>query len=111
MPIAGNLSSSVDQAEDIVEHEEAACTVGLQREELGIVHGLLLLIDLMVQRVLENIEENRCRRRVSRTYQESAGNQDDDAVSGGLGIESGQLVAHLLEGQALFIETRLVLNA
>lgn len=40
------------------------------------------------------------------TYQESASNQDDDAVSGGLGVESGQLVAHLLEGQALLIKTR-----
>lgn len=31
-------------------------------------------------------------------YQESAGDQDNDAVAGGLGVEGGQLVAHLLEG-------------
>lgn len=49
---AGNLSGSVDQAEDIVKHEEAAGTVGLQRKELGVVHGLLLLVDLNVSNLL-----------------------------------------------------------
>lgn len=38
------------------------------------------------------------------TYQESTGHQDDNAaVAGGLGVEGGDLVAHLLEGQALCI--------
>lgn len=36
----------VDQAEDVVENEVAAVSVGLQLEELGIAHGLLLLINL-----------------------------------------------------------------
>lgn len=49
----GNLGSSVDQAEDVVEHEEATGTVGLEREELSIVHGLLLLIDLIAPNLLE----------------------------------------------------------
>lgn len=37
---------SVDQAEDVVKDEVAAGAVGLQLEELGVAHGLLLLIDL-----------------------------------------------------------------
>lgn len=49
----GNLGSSVDQAEDVVENEEATGTVGAQREELGVVHGLLLLIDLIASKGLE----------------------------------------------------------
>lgn len=40
------------------------------------------------------------------TYQESARNQDDDAVSGGLSVQGGELVAHLLEGQALLVWSR-----
>lgn len=40
------------------------------------------------------------------TYQESTGNEDDDAVARGLGVESSELVAHLLEGQALLIRSR-----
>lgn len=38
-------------------------------------------------------------------YQESASDQNDDAVAGRLGVKGGQLVAHLLEGQALLVET------
>ena len=41
------------------------------------------------------------------THQESTGDQDDDAIAGGLGVEGGQLVAHLLEWQALLVETML----
>lgn len=40
------------------------------------------------------------------TYQESTGNEDDDAVTRGLGIERSELVAHLLEGQTLLIRSR-----
>lgn len=40
------------------------------------------------------------------TYQESTGNEDDDAVTRGLGIKSSKLVAHLLEGQTLLIRSR-----
>jgi hypothetical protein len=37
-----------------------------------------------------------------RTYKESTGGQDDDTVvAGRLGIEGGELVTDLLEGQAL----------
>ena len=38
-----------------------------------------------------------------KTYQESTGNQDDDVLAGRLSVEGGELVAHLLEGQALYL--------
>lgn len=62
--LPGNLRSSVDQAEDVVEHEEAASTVGFQREELGVVHGLLLFVNLIAPTLLEH-----------RPYCTSVGNQ------------------------------------
>lgn len=40
------LRGGVDQAEDVVENEIAAGAVGLELEALGVVHGLLLLVDL-----------------------------------------------------------------
>jgi len=41
------------------------------------------------------------------TYNESTGNQDNDAtLTGGLGIKGGNLVAHLLEGEGLKMITR-----
>lgn len=46
------LRGSVDQAEDVVENEIAAGAVGLELEALGVVHGLLLLVDLYVWKVL-----------------------------------------------------------
>lgn len=42
-----DLLGAVDQTEDIVEHKVAARAIGLQLEALGVVHGLLLLIDLL----------------------------------------------------------------
>lgn len=47
------LRGSVDQTEDIVENEVAAGAVGLELEALGVVHGLLLLVDLFGMEVLE----------------------------------------------------------
>lgn len=47
------LRGSVDQAEDVVENEIAAGTVGLELEALSVVHGLLLLVDLYVLQVLD----------------------------------------------------------
>lgn len=46
------LRGSVDQAEDVVENEIAAGTVGLELEALSVVHGLLLLVDLYALKVL-----------------------------------------------------------
>lgn len=40
------LRGSVDQTEDVVQNEVAAGTVGLELEALGVVHGLLLLVNL-----------------------------------------------------------------
>lgn len=48
---ARNLLGAVDQTEDIVEHEVASGAIGLQLEALGVVHGLLLLIDLLIERL------------------------------------------------------------
>lgn len=96
---AHNLLGAVDQTEDIVEHEVASGTIGLQLEALGVVHGLLLLIDLLVEKLIS--QENRRSHRHS-TYQEGTGNQHNNAISaGGLGIEGSNLVLNLLEGQSL----------
>ena len=38
--------STVHQTEDVVEDEVASLTVGQEMEGLGVVHGLLLFIDL-----------------------------------------------------------------
>lgn len=46
-----NLLGAVDQTEDIVEHEVASGAIGLQLEALGVVHGLLLLVNLLIERV------------------------------------------------------------
>ena len=48
---ARNLLGAVDQTEDIVEHEVASGAVGLQLEALGVVHRLLLLIDLLIEKL------------------------------------------------------------
>ena len=61
-----------------LEHEVASGAVGLQLEALGVVHRLLLLID-----------------------EESAGDEDNDSIcAGGLGVEGGNLVLNLLEGES-----------
>lgn len=46
-----HLRRGVDQTENVVEHEVAAGAVGLELEALGVVHGLLLLVDLFMMRV------------------------------------------------------------
>ena len=38
---------AVDEAEDVVEHVVASSTVGKEVERLGVVHGVLLLVDLI----------------------------------------------------------------
>jgi hypothetical protein len=48
---AHNLLGAVDQTEDVVEHEVASGTIGLQLEALGVVHGLLLLVDLLIEKL------------------------------------------------------------
>lgn len=48
---ASNLLGAVDQTEDIVEHEVASGAIGLQLEALGVVHGLLLLVDLLIEKL------------------------------------------------------------
>lgn len=41
------------------------------------------------------------------TYKKTTGNQDNDAsLVGGLGVKGGNLVAHLLEGEALLMGDR-----
>lgn len=47
LSIVAILRGGVDQTEDIVQHEVAARVIGLQREALGVVHGLLLLVNLV----------------------------------------------------------------
>lgn len=49
---ARNLLGAVDQTEDIVEHEVASGAIRLQLEALGVVHGLLLLIDLLIEKLI-----------------------------------------------------------
>ena len=46
----GNLGGSVDQAEDVVENKVAASTIRLELKALGIIHWLLLLVDLFANR-------------------------------------------------------------
>lgn len=42
--------------------------------------------------------------RACMTYQKTTGNQDDNTtLAGGLGVKGGDLVAHLLEGEALLM--------
>lgn len=43
---AHDLLGAVDQTEHIVKDEVASGTIGLQLEALGVVHGLLLLVNL-----------------------------------------------------------------
>jgi hypothetical protein len=96
---------SVDQTEDVVQDEEAALSIGLEVEALGVAHGLRLFIDLFHGVSIGG--DMWMRDWAKRTYNKTTGNQDSNAsLAGGLGVQGGNLVAHLLEGKALLIGHR-----
>lgn len=90
-----------DELEDVVEDEPLARGILTELEALGVAKRALLVIDLFA--VLDGNGSVLSSRFTGITYNELAGNEDDDtAVSGGLGIGLAVLVLDLLEGEGLF---------